>query len=653
MIPRYKRKEISKIWEPENKFNIWLKIELLICEALSNRGDIPKDSFKTIKKNARFDIDRIDVIEKDVKHDVIAFLTNIGENIGHDSRFVHMGVTSSDIIDTAFSIQLKQSCSILKKELKKLSNNLKVKSLNFKNTACIGRSHGIFAEPTTFGLKMLGKYCEFERHYKRLCDAEKQISICSISGAVGTYANIDPSIESFVAKKLKLKTEDVSTQIIPRDRHAFFFTALAMIASSIENLAIEFRHLHRSEVREVEEFFSKDQKGSSAMPHKKNPVLSENLTGIARVIRSSCIPFMENISLWHERDISHSSVERTLGPDTIILCDFALSRMNNIVEKITYSEGAYWGDPEKMRFRTSIDSFADATEVTDAERLVRTTFTVTMRGYLLPEGNFDHRATTQKFLSPKKVLFSTETDNVIDKRVGTSGQFRDELDDSTTSIPGGRPAEDIRVTTTNTLTLSQGTGVTLTPNNLSFDGSVALNQIVAIGQDVSKTSDVVFNSISASSFSAGNTTINDGVITSTNLGLSGSLTTTGTFTVNGNATILGTVTAQEIKTEFISASILFTSGSTKFGDDTGDVHNFTGSLQTTGSFTLNSYSVNEISNDTTLSDNSATALVTERAAKTFIDNETTTQQSYLRKQFVKTTASITAPSTASFTAVTA
>jgi len=334
MIPRYKRKEISKIWEPENKFNIWLKIELLICEALSNRGDIPKDSFKTIKKNARFDIDRIDVIEKDVKHDVIAFLTNIGENIGHDSRFVHMGVTSSDIIDTAFSIQLKQSCSILKRELKRLLNNLKVKSLNFKNTACIGRSHGIFAEPTTFGLKMLGKYCEFERHYKRLCDAEKQISICSISGAVGTYANIDPSIESFVAKKLKLKTEDVSTQIIPRDRHAFFFTALAMIASSIENLAIEFRHLHRSEVREVEEFFSKDQKGSSAMPHKKNPVLSENLTGIARVIRSSCIPFMENISLWHERDISHSSVERTLGPDTIILCDFALSRMNNIVENL-------------------------------------------------------------------------------------------------------------------------------------------------------------------------------------------------------------------------------------------------------------------------------------------------------------------------------
>ena len=330
-----------------------------------------------------------------------------------------------------------------------------------------------------------------------------------------------------------------------------------------------------------------------------------------------------------------------------------IEQMNGIVEKITYSEGAYWGDPEKMRFRTSIDSFADATEVTDAERLVRTTFTVTMRGYLLPEGNFDHRSTTQKFLTPKKVLFSTETDNVVDKKVGTSGQFRDDLDDIVSSIPGGRPTEDIRVTTTNTLTLSQGTGVTLTPNNLSFDGSVALNQIVAIGQDVSKTSDVVFNSISASSFSAGNLTINDGVLTSTTLGLSGSLTTTGTFTVNGNATVLGSVTAQEIKTEFVSASILFTSGSTKFGDDTTDVHNFTGSLQTTGSFILNSYQVNEISNDTTLADSSATSLVTENAVKTYVENNTVSQQTYLRKNFVKTSNSISGTSTASFNAVTA
>ncbi len=334
MIPRYKRKEISEIWEPKNKFNIWLHIELLICEALAEKGQIPKKSFKIIKDKAAFNIDRIDEIEKDVKHDVIAFLTNVGENIGHEARFIHKGVTSSDIIDTAFSIQLKQSCQIIKRELKDLMDNLMVKALEHKETACIGRSHGIFAEPTTFGLKILGRFCEFKRHYKRLCDAEKQISVCSISGAVGTYANIDPSVESFVAKKLKLKSEDVSTQVIPRDRHAFFFTTLSLIASSIENLAVEIRHLHRSEVREVEEFFSKDQKGSSAMPHKKNPVLSENLTGIARVIRSSCIPFMENISLWHERDISHSSVERTLGPDTIILCDFAINRMKSIIKSL-------------------------------------------------------------------------------------------------------------------------------------------------------------------------------------------------------------------------------------------------------------------------------------------------------------------------------
>ena len=334
MIPRYKRKEISEIWEPSNKFNIWLKIELLICEALSQNGLIPKKSLKIIKERASFNIERIDEIEKEVKHDVIAFLTSVSEYVGPDSRFIHKGVTSSDIIDTSFSIQLKQSCQIIKKELKELIENIKVKALDYKNTPCIGRSHGIFAEPTTFGLKMLGRYCEFQRHYKRLCDAEKQISICSISGAVGTYANISPSIEKFVAQKLKLKSEDVSTQVIPRDRHAFLFTTLSLIASSIENLAIEIRHLHRSEVREVEEFFSKDQKGSSAMPHKKNPVLSENLTGIARVIRASCIPFMENISLWHERDISHSSVERTLAPDTLILSDFSLNRMKNIIKNL-------------------------------------------------------------------------------------------------------------------------------------------------------------------------------------------------------------------------------------------------------------------------------------------------------------------------------
>ena len=338
MIPRYKRKEISEIWEPNNKFNIWLKIEIFICEALSKKGEIPKNSLKNIKNKASFNIDRIDEIEKEVKHDVIAFLTNVAEFVGEDSRFIHKGVTSSDILDTAFSIQLKQSCKIIKKELKDLIISLKFKAIKYKNTSCIGRSHGIFAEPTTFGLKMLSRYCEFERHYRRLCEAEKQISVCSISGAVGTYANIDPSIEKYVAKKLDLKLEDVSTQIIPRDRHAFLFSTLALIASSIENLAVEIRHLQRSEVREVEEFFSKDQKGSSAMPHKKNPILSENLTGISRVIRSSCIPFMENIVLWHERDISHSSVERTLAPDTLVLCDFALNRMKNIVSNLVVNK---------------------------------------------------------------------------------------------------------------------------------------------------------------------------------------------------------------------------------------------------------------------------------------------------------------------------
>ena len=334
MIPRYSRKEIRKIWEPENKFKIWLDIEIAICEALEKIGVIPKSALKNIKTNSSFNVSRIDQIEKEVKHDVIAFLTNIAENVGADSKFIHMGVTSSDIIDTALSIQLKQSSKIIKKELKNLIEMLEVRAKEHKLTPCIGRSHGIFAEPTTFGLKLLGKYCEFKRHLKRLNFVEKEISICSISGAVGTFANIAPHVESYVAKKLKLQIESISTQIIPRDRHASFFSCLALIASSIENLAIEIRHLQRSEVREVEEYFSQNQKGSSAMPHKRNPILSENLTGLARVIRSSAIPFMENIALWHERDISHSSVERTIGPDSIVLTDFALSRLSSVIKNL-------------------------------------------------------------------------------------------------------------------------------------------------------------------------------------------------------------------------------------------------------------------------------------------------------------------------------
>ena len=338
MIPRYSRKEISEIWKPNNKFKIWLKIEILICEALNELGKVPTKSLKVIKEKAKFDEKRIDEIEKDVKHDVIAFLTNLAENIGEESRFIHQGVTSSDILDTTLSIQLKESCLIIKKELKKLLEVLKEKAVSYKKTPCIGRSHGIFAEPTTFGLKMLGKYFEFKRSYERFLEAEKNISVCAISGAVGTFANIDPYAQDYVAKKLKIHSEEVSTQVIPRDRYAYLFSVIAIIASSLENLAIEIRHLQRSELGEVEEFFSEKQKGSSAMPHKRNPVLSENITGIARIIRANILPILENISLWHERDISHSSVERVIFPDTLILLDFSLSRMSDVIKNLIINE---------------------------------------------------------------------------------------------------------------------------------------------------------------------------------------------------------------------------------------------------------------------------------------------------------------------------
>ena len=338
MISRYSREQIVKIWEPENKFKIWLNIEILACEAQQKLGIIPMKSLKKIKEKAKFQIERIDQIEEEVKHDVIAFLTNLTENIGEDARYIHQGLTSSDILDTCLSVQLKQSTQIIKSQLKELISTLKLKAVEHKNTPCIGRSHGIYAEPTTFGLKLLGKYSEFKRNYKRLIEAEKNISVCALSGAVGTFANVDPFVEDYVAKKLGLVSEDVSTQVIPRDRHAHFFSILGIIGSSIENLATEVRHLQRSEVREVEEFFSKNQKGSSAMPHKRNPVLSENLTGIARVIRASVIPMMENISLWHERDISHSSVERLLCPDTLVLLDFSIYRINNIINNLVINK---------------------------------------------------------------------------------------------------------------------------------------------------------------------------------------------------------------------------------------------------------------------------------------------------------------------------
>ena len=331
MIPRYNRPKIEKIWTLENKFKIWTEIEILIAEKLSYIGVIPKIAAKEIRRKAKFNVNEINKLEKKTRHDVNAYIDNVSKYIGKQSKYFHHGVTSSDIIDTGFSIQLKQTGEIISKELKILLKNLKSKSLKYKKTPMIGRSHGIHAEPITFGLKLASFYNEFKRNLKRLELAIDEISICSISGPVGTYNTIDPRVEKYVANKLKLKTENVSTQIIPRDRHAFFFSILGIIASSIERFAVEIRHLQRTELLEVEEKFNPKQKGSSAMPHKRNPVLSENLTGLARYIRSAVIPSMENIILWHERDISHSSVERIMAPDITIALDFSLSRLNEIV----------------------------------------------------------------------------------------------------------------------------------------------------------------------------------------------------------------------------------------------------------------------------------------------------------------------------------
>ena len=331
MIPRYNRPKIENIWTLENKFKIWTKIEILIAEKLSDIGVIPKIAAKEIRKKAKFNVNEINKLEKLTKHDVNAYIDNVSKYIGKQSKYFHHGVTSSDIIDTGFSIQLKQTGEIIRKELTTLLKNLKSKSLKYKKTIMIGRSHGIHAEPITFGLKLGSFYNEFKRNLKRLDLAIDEISICSISGPVGTYDSIDPKVEKYVAKKLKLKCEDVSTQVIPRDRHAFFFSVLGIIGSSIERLAVEIRHLQRTEILEVEEKFNPKQKGSSAMPHKRNPVLSENLTGLARYIRSAVMPAMENIVLWHERDISHSSVERIMAPDISIALDFSLNRLNEII----------------------------------------------------------------------------------------------------------------------------------------------------------------------------------------------------------------------------------------------------------------------------------------------------------------------------------
>ena len=334
MIERYSRKVLKDIWADENKYKIWLSIEIAAAEAMEKLNLIPKGVVKKIKPKAKINVDRILKIEESVKHDVIAFLTSITEKAGKEARFLHKGMTSSDVLDTCFNLQLKQSGEILLNDIKILLTTIKKQAVKHKKTLCIGRSHGIHAEPITFGLKMLTFYQEFLRNKKRLKDAINEISTCAISGAVGTFANIDPKVESYVAKKLKLKIEPISTQIIPRDRHAQFFSTLGIIAGSIERFATEIRHLQRTEVLEVEEFFGKKQKGSSAMPHKKNPILSENLTGLARMVRSCVVPALENIALWHERDISHSAVERNIGPDATIALDFALVRLNGVIKNL-------------------------------------------------------------------------------------------------------------------------------------------------------------------------------------------------------------------------------------------------------------------------------------------------------------------------------
>ena len=335
MIERYSRKEIKKIWEEKNKYRIWLDIEIAAAQAMEKYKIIPKGVSSKVRKKAKINVDRIHKIENKVHHDVIAFLTSITEKVGIEGKFLHKGMTSSDVLDTCFNIQLVQASKILLKDINEILKVLKNKSLKYKKTICIGRSHGIHAEPTTFGLKLASFYEEFKRNKKRLDSAVKEISTCAISGTVGTFANIDPRVEAYVAKKFNLMVEPVSTQVIPRDRHAYYFSVLAIIAGSIERVATEIRNLQKTELQEVEEFFDKEQKGSSAMPHKKNPILSENLTGLARMVRSYVVPALENISLWHERDISHSSVERNIGPDSTITLDFALNRLTSILKNMT------------------------------------------------------------------------------------------------------------------------------------------------------------------------------------------------------------------------------------------------------------------------------------------------------------------------------
>jgi len=348
MIPRYSRPEMVRIWEPENRFRIWFEIEAHACDAQAALGVIPKEAAKAVWDKGAFEVARIDEIERETHHDVIAFLTNLAEHVGEPARFVHQGMTSSDVLDTCLAVQLAQASDLLLAELDRLLAALRNRALEHKDTLCLGRSHGIHAEPTTFGLKLAGHFAAFERGRERLVRARAEIATCAISGAVGTFAQIDPAVERHVAEKMGLTVEPVSTQVIPRDRHAAFFATLGVIASSVENLATEVRHLQRTEVREASEFFAPGQKGSSAMPHKRNPILTENLTGLARVVRAAVVPALENVALWHERDISHSSVERVFGPDATITLHFALGRLAGVVEKLLVYPEAMQANLDKL-----------------------------------------------------------------------------------------------------------------------------------------------------------------------------------------------------------------------------------------------------------------------------------------------------------------
>jgi adenylosuccinate lyase len=358
MIPRYSRPQMAAIWEPENYFRIQLDIEAYACEAQEKLGVIPAGTAKALRERGKFEVERIREIEREVHHETIAFLTNLAEHVGPEARFVHQGMTSSDVLDTCLAVQLTQAADILLADLDGLLAVLKRRAFEHKLTPMVARSHGVHAEPTTFGLKLAGHFAEFARNRERLVAARKEVATCQISGAVGTFANIDPKVEAHVAKKLGLTPEPVSTQIIPRDRHAAFFMALALIAAAVERFATELRHLQRTELREASEYFAEGQKGSSAMPHKRNPVLSENLTGLARVIRSAVIPALENVATWHERDISHSSVERFIAPDTTITLDFALHRLTGVIDKMIV-------DPERMK--ANLDSLGG---LVDSQRVL-------------------------------------------------------------------------------------------------------------------------------------------------------------------------------------------------------------------------------------------------------------------------------------------